>query len=85
MVQLLLGSGANPAAVNDGGQVPIDGALDSEAISKVFHQHSGTTDCVEDTMASAGDATAIQAQAGRADEHSAAADLAGEVEDMSLQ
>lgn len=44
MVHLLLQNGANPAALNDAGQVPIDNALDHTAIGALFQQHSAAAD-----------------------------------------
>ena len=60
MVQLLLQNGANPAALNEGGQVPIDNALDDAAIGQVFQQHSAAADSIggemtqEDSAAASG-------------------------------
>lgn len=47
MVQLLLQNGANPAALNDNGQVPLDNALDDAAIGQLFQQQSAAADSIE--------------------------------------
>jgi ankyrin repeat protein len=44
IVQMLLQHGANPAAVNDAGQVPFDNALDNAAIQQLFQEHSAAAD-----------------------------------------
>lgn len=78
MVQLLLQNGANPAALNDDSQVPIDNALDDAAIGQVFQQHSAAEDSIGgDDMQ---DDTSADANGVKLDPQ----DLAKEVQDMSL-
>lgn len=80
MVRLLLQSGANPAALNEGGQVPIDNALDDAAIGQVFQQHSTAADSIEGDITQPADSISAAASGGKLD----AQDLAAEVQDMSI-
>lgn len=78
MVELLLAQGANPAVLNAAGQPPIDGALDNEAVCKVFQLHSskhGGGELGDDTEMTAADAT-VDIAAGAGSDSRGSSDLA---------